>query len=113
MWERWRPRLEDGKTIDETAEPIETCTILTCAPNAEMASVHDRMPVLLPPSVWDDWLATETDLDYIGSLLRPAPDDLLTLVPVSTLVNNVRNKGEQLIQPLPDPLPEPAPADEA
>ena len=102
LWERWRPRLEDGKTIDETAEPIETCTILTCTPNADMAPIHDRMPVLLPPAVWDDWLSSETDLDYIASLLRPAPDDLLTLVPVSTAVNNVRNKGEQLIEPLPE-----------
>ena len=67
-----------------------------------MAAIHDRMPVLLPPSVWDDWLSPETDLDFIGSLLQPAPDDLLTLEPVSTAVNNVRNKGEELIRPLPD-----------
>ncbi|MEM9564143.1 MAG: SOS response-associated peptidase [Actinomycetota bacterium] len=101
LWERWRPRLEDGKTIDDEAEPIETCTILTTTPNAEMSTIHDRMPVLLPPSVWDDWLSSETDLDYIGTLLRPAPDDLLTLVPISTMVNNVRNKGEELLTPLP------------
>ncbi len=102
MWERWRPRLEDGKTIDESADPIETCTILTCAPNAEMAEVHNRMPVLVPPSAWDDWLSAEADMDYIASLLQPAPDDLLTLVPVSTAVNNVRNKGEELIRPVPE-----------
>jgi putative SOS response-associated peptidase YedK len=102
LWERWRPRLEDGKTIDEEAEPVESCTILTTTPNATMAKIHDRMPVLLAPSVWDDWLSDDTDLDYIGSLLVPAPDDLLTLVPVSTAVNNVRNKGEELIRPLPE-----------
>ncbi len=101
LWERWRPRLEDGKTIDESAEPIETCTILTCSPNAEMSAIHDRMPVLVPPSMWDDWMATDTDLDLIGGLLKPAPDDLLTLTPVSTAVNNVRNKGEELLRPLP------------
>lgn len=102
MWERWKPRLEDGKTVDEDADVIETCTILTCAPNQTMAEIHNRMPVLLAPPVWDDWLSDETEMDYIGSLLKPAPDDLLALVPVSTAVNNVRNKGEQLIQPLPD-----------
>ena len=99
LWERWRPRLEDGKTIDESAEPIESCTILTSGPNAEMSRIHDRMPVLLPPSVWDDWLSPETDLDFVASLLKPAPDDLL---PVSTAVNNVRNKGEELLTPLPE-----------
>lgn len=111
LWERWRPKLEDGKTVDPDAEPIETCTILTTTPNADMAPIHDRMPVLLPPSVWDDWLSEETDLDYIGSLLGPAPDDLLTLVPVSTAVNNVRNKGAELMAALPaeawPELPEP------
>ncbi|MEM7323076.1 MAG: SOS response-associated peptidase [Actinomycetota bacterium] len=100
MWERWKPRLEDGKTIDEDADVIETCTILTCGPNETMATIHDRMPVLLPPAVWDDWLSGETPMDYISSLMKPAPDDLLTLVPVSTAVNNVRNKGEELLRPL-------------
>ncbi len=102
MWERWKPRLEDGKTIDEDADVIETCTILTCTPNETMAEIHNRMPVLLAPPVWDDWLSSETDMDYIGSLLKPAPNDLLALQPISTAVNNVRNKGEQLIAPLPD-----------
>ena len=97
IWERWKPRLEDGKTVDESADTIETCTILTCGPNDVMAEIHDRMPVLLAPSVWDDWLSPDTDLDYIASLLVPAPDDLLTMFPVSTAVNNVRNKGEELI----------------
>ncbi|MGB5755828.1 MAG: SOS response-associated peptidase [Acidimicrobiales bacterium] len=100
MWERWKPRLEDGKTIDESADVVETCTILTCSPNKTMAAIHNRMPVLLAPAAWDDWLSQETEMDYIKSLLAPAPDDLLELVPVSTAVNNVRNKGEQLIEPL-------------
>ncbi|MEM7274801.1 MAG: SOS response-associated peptidase [Actinomycetota bacterium] len=100
MWERWKPRLEDGKTVDEDAETIETCTILTCGPNETMAAIHNRMPVLLPPSVWDDWLAPDTDMDFIGSLMVPAPNDLLELVPVSTAVNNVRNKGEELLVPV-------------
>ncbi len=100
MWERWKPRLEDGKTVDEDAEVIETCTILTCAPNQTMAAIHNRMPVLLAPAVWDDWLSPDSEMDYISSLLAPAPDDLLALQPVSTAVNNVRNKGEQLIEPV-------------
>ena len=100
MWERWKPRLEDGKTIDEEAEVIETCTILTCAPNETMAAIHNRMPVLLAPLVWDDWLSPETDMDLIGSLMKPAPEELLDLQPVSTAVNNVRNKGEQLVEML-------------
>jgi putative SOS response-associated peptidase YedK len=101
LWERWKPRLEDGKTIDEDADVIETCTILTTTPNREMTAIHNRMPVLVPPSVWDDWLSPESEMELIGSLLKPAPDDLLELIPVTTAVNNVRNKGEHLIEPLP------------
>lgn len=113
LWERWKPRLEDGKTVNEDADVIETCTILTCSPNQTMATIHNRMPVLLPPSVWDDWLAGETPMDYVASLLKPAPEDLLTLVPVSTAVNNVRNKGEELLQPAtPHPTPPGAAEDE-
>jgi putative SOS response-associated peptidase YedK len=64
-----------------------------------MTPVHDRMPVLLPPSAWQEWLdPANNDLDRLQGLLVPAPDSLLTMHKVSTDVNNVRNKGAELIQ---------------
>jgi putative SOS response-associated peptidase YedK len=67
------------------------------------------MPVILPASRWQEWLdPANHDLDALTGLLVPAPDDLLTMHPVSTEVNNVRNRGEQLIAPL-----DPSPGDEA
>ncbi|MEM8925308.1 MAG: SOS response-associated peptidase [Actinomycetota bacterium] len=103
LWERWSPPegADDELGPDET---LETCTILTCAPNATMAAVHDRMPVLLAPSVWDDWLAETDDMDALSSLMVPAPDDLLVLRAVSPMVNNVRNSGPELLEPDPEPL---------
>lgn len=101
MWERWRPRLEDGETIDPDASPVESCTILTCAANATLAPIHDRMPVLIPPSAWDDWLRPETDIDLISSLLVPGPENMLALDPVSTAVNRVANNSEELLRPIP------------
>jgi putative SOS response-associated peptidase YedK len=66
-----------------------------------MESVHDRMPVILPPVAWEQWLSTDNrDLETLTGLLVPAPDDLLTLRPVSTQVNNVRNNGEELVEPV-------------
>ena len=68
-----------------------------------MAPVHDRMPVILPASAWAKWLDPATDdVEALQALLVPAPDTLLTMHKVSTDVNNVRNKGAELIDPLPD-----------
>lgn len=63
-----------------------------------MAPIHNRMPVILPPSAWDQWLdPTNDDTDTLGKLLVPAPAELLVAHPVSTAVNNVRNDTPELI----------------
>ncbi len=100
LWERWYPKTPDGSDLPG-AEPVETCTILTTSANATMAPIHDRMPALLPPAVWDEWLDPSSDADRLGRLLVPSPDHLLTFHPVSTLVNSVRNRGEELIAEVP------------
>ncbi len=66
-----------------------------------MSSIHDRMPVLLPREAWDDWLDPELDdPEYLQSLLEPPPDDVLEMYPISTRVNNVRNQGPELLEPV-------------
>jgi putative SOS response-associated peptidase YedK len=94
LWEVWR-----GPERDQ--EPLRTATIITTEANETMAPVHDRMPVILPASAWGTWLDRDNDdLETLGRLLVPAPPTLLTLRPVSTEVNNVRNKGPELIEPV-------------
>jgi putative SOS response-associated peptidase YedK len=94
LWEQWRGPDRDG------SERLRSATIVTTEANETMAPVHDRMPVILPPSAWDVWLdPAVSDLDLLGKLLVPAPPTLLTLRPVSTEVNSVRNHGPQLIEP--------------
>jgi putative SOS response-associated peptidase YedK len=98
LWEVWR-----GPERDQ--EPLRTATIITTEANETMAPVHDRMPVILPASAWGLWLDRENDdLETLGRLLVPAPPTLLTLRPVSTEVNSVRNKGPELIEPVPEPV---------
>ena len=93
LWTTWR-----DKNAGPDAPWLHSCTIITTSANATMAPVHDRMPVLLPATVWDRWLdPTNDDLESLHQLLVPAPDDLLTMHPVSTAVNNVRNKGPELL----------------
>jgi putative SOS response-associated peptidase YedK len=96
LWEVWRG--PDGK--DD--EVLRSCTIITGQPNEKVADVHDRMPVMLPPSAWKAWLDPENDdLETLGKLLVPAPASLYALHPVGLMVNNVREKGAELIEPAP------------
>ncbi|MDY7103966.1 MAG: SOS response-associated peptidase [Actinomycetota bacterium] len=112
LWDLWRGPDRDG------SQELRSCTILTGSPNEAMARIHDRMPVMLPPSAWERWLDPDFgDLDALDALMVPAPADLLVIEPVSIDVGNVRNKGSYLIEPIegidPDGTGEPLTVDEA
>jgi putative SOS response-associated peptidase YedK len=95
LWEVWR-----GPERDRD-EALHSCTIITTDANDVMAEIHDRMPVILPPSAWSTWLdRDQDDVETLGRLLVPAPDEVLTVHPVSTEVNNARNAGAHLIDPI-------------
>ncbi len=110
LWETWKvppPEPEAGTegAVDEAAvdeaEPqlLFSCTIITTSANNTMAPVHDRMPVLLGADDWDRWLDPDNrDIDALTPLLVPAPDDAVVMHPVSTEVNNARNRGAHLIE---------------
>ena len=85
---------------------LRTFTIATTAANDDMAGLHARMPVILEPGDWPVWLGEEPG-DY-AALLRPAPAGTVRLWPVSRAVNNVRNNGPELLEPMADPGPETA-----
>ena len=73
-------------------------TIVTTAPNALVAPLHDRMPAILRPEDEDDWLDRGlTDPEAAKALLRPYPPEEMELVPVSPAVNDVRNDGAELL----------------
>ena len=92
LWSAWSERTSE-------APALLTCAILTTTPNETMATIHDRMPVILTPDAWGLWLGRESDPSELQGLLRPYPGDLL-LYPVAPLVNSVRHQGPELIAPL-------------
>jgi putative SOS response-associated peptidase YedK len=95
LWSIWRDPTQPE------AEPVRTFSIITTAANAVLAPVHNRMPVILAPADRDLWLApAPADTGELMGLLRPAPDDVLELFPVSRRVNDVRNEGPELVVPL-------------
>jgi putative SOS response-associated peptidase YedK len=64
-----------------------------------IAPLHDRMPMILSRDQWARWLDPSNDcIDELLSLLRPAPEPWLQWWPVSTEVNNVRNRDASLVQ---------------
>ncbi|HEY6058579.1 MAG TPA: SOS response-associated peptidase [Candidatus Limnocylindrales bacterium] len=92
LWASWRPR--DGSHV------VRSFAIVTTAPNDLIATLHDRMPVLLAPTSWRRWLDTRAgDAQGLEELLEPSVSDELELVAVSTLVNDVRNEGPELLSP--------------
>jgi putative SOS response-associated peptidase YedK len=92
LWEVWR----DPEAPESAG--LRTCTIVTTAANATVRPIHDRMPVMLDRSVWDEWLAGEEDPADLAALLAAAPDDLLDAYPVSTRVNRADQDDPTLIE---------------
>jgi putative SOS response-associated peptidase YedK len=76
-----------------------TFTIVTCAANAAMAELHNRMPAVLDERGAEDWMnPQEHNPRSLKRLLVPVPDDLLAICPASPLVNSVKNEGPALLE---------------
>jgi putative SOS response-associated peptidase YedK len=87
LWEGWKgPGSEDW---------LRTCTIITCESNEFMATIHNRMPVILPEEVHEAWLNGEAGKE----VLTPFPADKMKAWPISTLVNTRRNNDPHIIDP--------------
>ncbi len=91
LYEHW--------TDPASGEKLTTCTIITTEPNELMASIHNRMPAILPPEHYAAWLDyTVTDSAKVMPLLTPYPANQMAAYPVARLVNNARAEGPELIQ---------------
>ncbi len=76
---------------------VFTCAILTVPANNSMQRFHDRMPALLEPNQFTDWLNPATKVDTAHSMLRSAPDHVLEFAAVSAKVNKAGNEGPECI----------------
>lgn len=95
LWEKWiRPaRTGEFDLGDDTAagQVLETFTIITTEPNAMVARVHNRMPVILSPEHFRWWLEPKRfEPEFLKTLLRPFPAEEMACVRVSKNVNNAR-----------------------
>lgn len=91
LWDEWQA--PDGS-------PVKSCVLITTRPNELMASLHHRMPVILPPAAHEQWLDPAVqNPETLQGLLIPYPADEMTAHPVSTLVNDPTNDRAELILP--------------
>ncbi len=90
LWESWKA--PDG-------EMVHSCTILTTQPNALMAEIHDRMPVILSKGDEQAWLDPNVqDPELLQELIKPYQRSGLEAYEVSGAVNSPKNNGEELIR---------------
>lgn len=99
LWERWRPRTGEG---EGGGEPLHTFTLLTTAASEWMKPLHHRMPVILEPEEWADWLDEEAEPEALESLVQAPRHPPLEAVEVSTRVNSPGNDDEGCVEPVPD-----------
>src|SRR5690348_16506405 len=91
IWDTWRPGI-----------PFErrSFSIMTTAANRFMREIHDRMPVILDRSAVEDWLSPEVhERKALEEILQPCPNEWLTAVEVSSLVNSAKNKTRDVLDP--------------
>ena len=90
LWESW---------TDPGGDVVETCTILTTTPNALVAEVHNRMPVILRVKDYARWLDPSiNNPSLLCACLKPFDPDLMKKYPVSTRVNRPENDDHECAQ---------------
>lgn len=87
--------------VSPDGRKISTCTILTTKPNSLMASIHNRMPVILRPEQEAEWLdRTNRNVKQLEWMLEPYPAEEMKAYPVSARVGQVKHDDPELILPV-------------
>lgn len=87
IWQDWR----------KCDQSLTGCAVVTCAANAAMGRIHDRLPVILDPAAWPLWLGEAGHGAAV--LMKACAEDALQFVRVGTQVNSNRAVGPGLILP--------------
>jgi putative SOS response-associated peptidase YedK len=93
LWDEWH----DPKTQKQ----IKSCTIITCGPNSFMKPIHHRMPVILDPKDYQEWLDPNNhDTDVLSRLLKPTDANKLKEHKVDKTIGSPKNQDENLLKPV-------------
>ena len=107
LWEIWttpeqtdEPELPGLGLGQVEAETLHTFTVVTTAPNRLVKRVHDRMPVIVHPADYGNWLSPESKAADLKRLLRPFDDEPMQEHYVTPLMNNPRFEAPACIEPI-------------
>jgi putative SOS response-associated peptidase YedK len=92
LWEAWKDK------NDPEAEWVKTFTVITGEPGKVSGDVHDRQPVILPASMWEQWL--DGTPEEAAALLAEVPEAELTYHPVTKAVSSPKSQGAHLVEPI-------------
>ena len=96
LWETWK-----GKDASDDDPVYKSCTILTMAASEAVKNIHHRMPVILNPEVYEDWMDPAVQqADRLEIILQNHHVRKLQYYPVSKLVNRVQNNSPACIEKL-------------
>lgn len=107
LWEQWKQvsarggesAVRDDGQAAPTQPTIESCTIVTTTANSRLKELHDRMPVILAPADYAEWLDPKIeDPARVAHLLAPCGDEELVVEPIGTYVNRVANDDPRCIE---------------
>lgn len=90
LWETWR---------ENPDAELQSCTIITCAPNELVGQIHNRMPVILDKEICWHWL-TGQNLQDLQKMLMPYPANKMQAHSVGRQVNNPCEDNPDIIKPL-------------
>jgi putative SOS response-associated peptidase YedK len=94
LWEVW-----ENKNAPSDAEPYKSCTIITTDASDSVIDVHDRMPLILKPESYGEWLDPENEEPgIIEEVMKNGCVKELKRYPVSKLVNHVENNSKECIE---------------
>jgi len=90
IWDEWR---SDGARIT-------SCAIVTTNANELLATIHHRMPVILPRDAEGEWLNESITIERLRTLMVPFDATKMIGTPVTIRVNSADNDDPSLVEPI-------------
>jgi putative SOS response-associated peptidase YedK len=88
LWEHWQ----------HEQNTLYSCTIMTTQATGIMQPIHERMPVIIPPDRYRQWLDKSAEEHQALQWLNNQAYQEMTATPVSDWVNNPRHNDGRCLQ---------------